>query len=130
MDKCIFCHGISNEDVLIQTDNFFVVFDIDPIQEGHLLIISKKHIMNISQLSNDLLLELSILEKKIINVIENNFQVLGTTMAINNGRTMDDGVHFHVHIIPRYTNDEFWENIKIHKQKLDKQKLKNILNLL
>ncbi|MDH5042634.1 HIT family protein, partial [Enterococcus faecalis] len=40
MDKCIFCHGISNEDVLIQTDNFFVVFDIDPIQEGHLLIIS------------------------------------------------------------------------------------------
>ncbi len=64
MDKCIFCHGISNEDVLIQTDNFFVVFDIDPIQEGHLLIISKKHIMNISQLSNDLLLELSILEKK------------------------------------------------------------------
>ena len=130
MDKCIFCHGISNEDVLIQTDNFFVVFDIDPIQEGHLLIISKKHIMNISQLSNDLLLELSILEKKIINVIENNFQVLGITMAINNGRTMDDGVHFHVHIIHRYTNDEFWENIKIHKQKLDKQKLKNILNLL
>lgn len=130
MDKCIFCHGISNEDVLIQTDNFFVVFDIDPIQEGHLLIISKKHIMNISQLSNDLLLELSILEKKIINDIENNFQVLGITMAINNGRTMDDGVHFHVHIIPRYTNDEFWENIKIHKQKLDKQKLKNILNLL
>lgn len=126
MDKCIFCHGIYNKDILLQTDNFFVIFDIDPIQEGHLLIISKKHIMNIRQLSNELLLELNILEKKLISVIETNFPVLGVTIAINNGNTMDEGVHFHVHIIPRYINDKFWENIEVNKQKLDIQKLKKL----
>lgn len=35
---CIFCEGIETKQILIQTDNFKVVLDIDPIQSGHFSI--------------------------------------------------------------------------------------------
>lgn len=34
---CIFCHQIEEIDILYQTEYFKVVWDIDPIQTGHLL---------------------------------------------------------------------------------------------
>lgn len=46
---CIFCHQIEEIDILYQTEYFKVVWDIDPIQTGHLLIISKDHYDTLSQ---------------------------------------------------------------------------------
>ena len=46
---CIFCHQLNENDILYQTEHFKVVWDIDPIQTGHLLIISKKHYDTLSQ---------------------------------------------------------------------------------
>ncbi|WP_405054575.1 HIT family protein [Streptococcus handemini] len=40
---CIFCHDISEESILYQSRHFKLVWDIDPIQTGHVLIISKDH---------------------------------------------------------------------------------------
>ncbi|APZ49972.1 hypothetical protein BW721_10235 [Jeotgalibaca sp. PTS2502] len=39
--KCIFCNEIKEEQILLETASFKVIFDSDPIQLGHLLIISK-----------------------------------------------------------------------------------------
>ena len=38
--KCIFCECIEDSQILAETDHFFMVYDINPIQKGHLLIIS------------------------------------------------------------------------------------------
>ncbi|MFY0743165.1 HIT family protein [Solibacillus silvestris] len=105
---CIFCEGIETKQILIQTDNFKVVLDIDPIQSGHLLIISKQHFMDIRELSDSALMELFKLKKQIINVYETHFSVDGLTIIQNNGAIMDEGTHFHIHIVPRYKGDDFW----------------------
>ena len=111
---CIFCVGIETKQILIQTDNFKVVLDIDPIQSGHLLIISKQHFMDIRELSDSALMELFKLQKQIINVYETHFSIDGLTIIQNNGAIMDEGTHFHVHIVPRYKGDDFWTSQEVN----------------
>lgn len=107
MENCIFCHHIEATNILAESTYFFAVFDIDPIQTGHMLVISKKHYETMLDIPNEILLDLLQFEKQIIATLENNFDVLGATIAQNNGAVMDDGTHFHAHLIPRYQDDAF-----------------------
>ncbi len=124
---CKFCHEIANEQILFTTKNYQVVLDIDPIQQGHLLIISKKHIDNLCRLSAEESLELITLEQKLVHVLETNFPVLGVTIAQNNGRLMDPGTHFHVHVIPRYSEDGFWDTVHVEEKEFAVAQLKELL---
>ena len=107
--ECIFCHHILATQILTETDHFKVVFDIDPIQKGHMLILSKAHIMDLRELSAQQVIELWELEKNIITICEESLVVDGMSVIQNNG-VMDEGTHFHVHLVPRYINDHFWES--------------------
>lgn len=128
--KCIFCNEIKKEQILLETASFEVIFDIDPIQLGHLLIISKSHTESIIDLTSETLLELIILEKKIVEVLENNFDILGVSIIQNNGKVMDDGTHFHVHVVPRYTEDKFWDNQTVVRRNIDINHLKQVLSYI
>ena len=128
--KCIFCNEIKEEQILLETASFEVIFDIDPIQLGHLLIISKSHPESIIDLTSETLLELIILEKKIVEVLENNFDILGVSIIQNNGKVMDDGTHFHVHVVPRYTEDKFWDNQTVVRRNIDINHLKQVLSYI
>lgn len=127
-NKCIFCNEIKPEQILFETDNFNVVFDIDPIQDGHLLIISKKHLTNLTELSKEYLLELVTLEHTLTRKLEKNFPLLGVSIIQNKGKTMDEGTHFHVHMVPRYAEDDFWSNQKVVQHKLAKTTIVKTLN--
>lgn len=122
--NCIFCHDIKEDQPLTETENFKVIFDIDPIQSGHLLILSKHHYLDIRELSNPLILEFFQLQKRIIDLLEKNFAVDGVSIIQNNGKIMDEGTHLHVHIIPRYTKDAFWDNQEVVEHTLSIEKLK------
>jgi len=128
--KCIFCNEIKEEQILLETASFEVIFDVDPIQLGHLLIISKAHTESIIDLTSETLLELIVLEKKIVKVLENNFDILGVSIIQNNGKVMDDGTHFHVHIVPRYIEDKFWDNQTVVRRNIDINHLKQVLSYI
>lgn len=128
--KCIFCNEIKEEQILLETASFEVIFDSDPIQLGHLLIISKSHADSIIDFTSETLLELIILEKKIVEALENNFNILGVSIIQNNGKVMDEGTHFHVHVVPRYTDDQFWENQTVARRNIDINHLKQILSYI
>jgi diadenosine tetraphosphate (Ap4A) HIT family hydrolase len=128
--NCIFCNAITDEQILVESKNYKVVFDIDPIQFGHLLIISKNHIMDIREITTAKLIELIELEKSIINVFEKHFSITSVSVIRNNGPIMDEGTHFHVHLIPRYVNDNFWDNQIVKEQKISLQDLQSHLKLL
>ncbi|MFZ8209561.1 HIT family protein, partial [Streptococcus pyogenes] len=53
MTECIFCHQLKANQLLTQSQYFKVVFDIDPIQKGHLLLISKDHYTSLTQLPKE-----------------------------------------------------------------------------
>lgn len=124
---CIFCSKIEESQIIKETDSFFLVYDTDPIQVGHLLIISKGHFMNIAELPFSLLQELILLEQQLIKEIEKLADVLGVTAIQNNGKVMMKNTHFHVHLVPRYAEDGFWDNQKIVFHALDEIDLRNRL---
>lgn len=125
--NCIFCNCIEDSQILYETDNFIVVYDIDPIQKGHLLMITKQHYGNIREVPESVLYELIRLEQQVAEIIEKNFDVLGVTGMQNNGLVMDEGTHFHVHIIPRYADDGFWENQAVKQHELPLEQLSRCL---
>nr|WP_067087664.1 HIT family protein [Streptococcus marmotae] len=113
---CIFCRNISEEAILYQSRHFKLVWDIDPIQTGHLLIISKDHFTSLSELPLPLLHELAELEQEMITLMEEILPIDGVTLLRNDKNLMDEGTHFHSHLIPRQKEDGFWDRIEVQKQ--------------
>lgn len=127
MNNCNFCQQIKAEEILLETSYFKVVFDISPVQAGHLLIMSKAHFMDIREMSDEILFDLIKLEQKCVSKISETLEVDGVTIAENNGSIMDKGTHCHVHVIPRYKNDRFWDNQNVLPHEIDILKLKENL---
>ncbi|MEG3311696.1 HIT family protein [Streptococcus sp. SS-4456] len=115
---CIFCHQLNENDILYQTEHFKVVWDIDPIQTGHLLIISNDHYDTLSQVPPTIRYELSDLEVFLTEKLCQTLAIDGVTRACND-RLFDTGTHFHVHLIPRLRSDGFWDQISLAQVQLD-----------
>ncbi|HFI0107633.1 TPA: HIT family protein [Streptococcus suis] len=115
---CIFCHQLKEDDTLYQTEHFKVVWDIDPVQTGHLLIISKEHYDTLSQVPPAVRYELSDLEVFLTEKLCQTLAIDGVTIACND-RLFDAGTHFHVHLIPRLQSDGFWDQMSLAQVKLD-----------
>lgn len=116
MTDCIFCNQIHDKVILYQTKHFKLIFDIHPIQTGHLLLISKRHYASITQLSADELHDLIETEAYLVSMLEETLPIDGVTLASNDKNLMDKGTHFHVHLIPRIANDGFWEPLDVKKE--------------
>ncbi|TDM04152.1 HIT family protein [Macrococcus carouselicus] len=125
-ESCHFCHQLAADQVLYETLHFKVVMDIDPIQEGHLLLIVKRHVMNYLHLKEEELTDLMNLQRQIIGIFENELDT-GVTLVMNNGRMMDQQTHFHVHLIPRYQHDGFWDDTAVRERPLNIDRLIHLL---
>lgn len=125
---CIFCNGLEKNQIIFGTKHFKVVFDINPEQEGHMLLISKDHYMNYIELPDEVVLDLIQLEKKLIQILENDMNIFGVSIIRNNGRVMDEGTHFHEHIIPRYEFDGFWDEDPTRPYPFDFKRFIRLIN--
>jgi histidine triad (HIT) family protein len=105
---CLFCK-ISNNEIpsfTIYEDEIVKVFlDIHPNADGHMLIIPKKHYINIVDIDLDTLNYINKISKKMYDLVLKTFDADGVTISQNNG-CVQDIKHFHVHIIPRYSDDK------------------------
>ena len=124
MMGCIFCDNIEERQILFETKHFKAVYDIDPIQFGHMLVMTKKHKLYLNDLSQTELNELMNIQREVIKVMEKTLEVDGVTIIINNGEIMDKGTHFHIHLIPRYHGDDFWTHQKVEEKPINLQKLR------
>lgn len=108
---CVFCEAITEATILYQTNHFQLIRDHDPIQTGHLLLISKQHVEQASQLPPALRHELSDLEVYLTDYLCQLPAIDGVTRVCND-RLFDTGTHFHVHLIPRFQGDGFWDSVE------------------
>ncbi|MBQ7944790.1 MAG: HIT family protein [Lachnospiraceae bacterium] len=108
-NNCIFCK-LANGDIptnsIYEDDNFKVILDNAPATKGHALILPKSHYKNLYELPEDTAAEVMKLAKKMavsmteklgcegFNLLQNNNEVAGQTVF-----------HFHMHLIPRYADD-------------------------
>lgn len=107
MDNCIFCkiaNGSINSNTIYEDDLVRVFMDANPVSIGHLLIVPKKHYENILDMPNELLMHEQIIAKKMLNLLKDKLNIDGLTLTQNNlyGQEVK---HYHLHLIPRYVND-------------------------
>lgn len=82
---------------LLVTDNFYVVCDIHPLTEGHILIIPKKHISCVGAFSPALFSEFTQLYSKFSQFILKSY---GSVSTFEHGVIGQTVFHAHVHIMP------------------------------
>ncbi len=119
MEDCLFCKIIKGEipsKTIYEDEIIKVMMDINPISDGHLLVLPKNHNTDILDLDGDTLLHIDrVITEKLIPTLKEKLNCAGITICQNNGLGQEIK-HFHVHLIPRYEND----NIKMtNKENLE-----------
>ena len=122
-DNCIFCKIAAGEipSATIYEDNDFrVILDIEPASKGHALILPKEHYTNLYELSNELAAKALIVAKKVITKMTAILGCDGYNVVQNNGEAAGQTVfHFHIHLIPRYKEDDVnigWKQGKLTEE--------------
>ena len=109
---CLFCK-IGEGDIPSKTiyeDEIVKVFlDINPNTNGHCLIIPKKHIVTFEEVDIELATHILKVEKEIYKILKEKLKIEGLTIVQNN-ELGQEVKHYHIHLIPRYSNDNWQMN--------------------
>ena len=105
-EDCEFCSIVQKEmpaSIVFEDDETIAFLDIKPINDGHTLVIPKKHCETIYELPDD---EIACLFRTVRNIalaIKSGVGADGITILQRNGKAAHQHVfHVHVHVIPRY----------------------------
>lgn len=108
-DNCIFCKIAAGEipsATIYEDDDFRVILDIEPASKGHALILPKEHYANLYELSDEVAAKALIVAKKVVSKMTEILGCDGYNVVQNNGVAAGQTVfHFHIHLIPRYNDD-------------------------
>ena len=121
MKNCIFCKIAKKEipsEKVYENKSLFAFLDINPISDGHILIIPKKHATWMQEADDQSIAGVFKLAKKLMLALKKGLKC--DYVQISVGGT--DVPHFHVHLIPRYHNDGFtsWPTKKYKEGEMNK----------
>lgn len=110
VDNCIFCKIAAGEipsTTIYEDEDFRVILDIEPASKGHALILPKEHYANLYELDDALAAKALVVAKKVIAQMTEVLGCDGYNVLQNNGAAAGQTVfHFHMHLIPRYKEDD------------------------
>ncbi|RHQ23684.1 HIT family protein [Clostridiaceae bacterium AF29-16BH] len=114
--NCIFCK-IANGEIpsttLYEDEDFRVILDLGPATRGHALLLPKNHFANLFELDDETAQKAILVAKKMAGKMKAALGSDGFNLVQNNGEAAGQTVfHFHMHLIPRYENDNagiLWE---------------------
>ena len=109
-ENCIFCK-IANGEIpsatLYEDEDFRVILDLSPASKGHALILPKEHYANLYELPDEVAAKVLIVAKNMITKMTKALGCDGYNIVQNNGEAAGQTVfHFHMHLIPRYKDDQ------------------------
>lgn len=126
MNDCIFCKIVRGDIPcykVYEDDDVLAFLDISQTTKGHTLVICKEHFKNLLYVPKDILAKVMGAAQKIaqaqvaslgakgVNIINNTNEIAGQTV-----------MHFHVHVIPRYTNEDALR-LEFNSNKIEKLSL-------
>ena len=109
---CIFCtkpaDGRDEEHyILYRSQQCFVILNIYPYNNGHLMIAPYRHVPSIEQLDATTLTDMMTTAQLCLRVFHQAMHPHGFNMGINQGHVAGAGIaeHVHLHIVPRWNGD-------------------------
>jgi ATP adenylyltransferase len=111
--ECVFCTAqkLSAEDpeslLLYKGSSSFLMMNLFPYNNGHLMIIPNRHISDYLDLSSPELNEIFELNKKAMTVLRKIMYPHGFNFGANIGKAAGAGIHehLHFHLVPRWNGD-------------------------
>jgi ATP adenylyltransferase len=93
--------------ILARGERAFVILNLYPYNNGHLMVVPRRHIGALSAASEEELSELMHLTRDAEIALTEVYQAHGINVGINLGRAAGAGVldHVHIHLVPRWTGD-------------------------
>lgn len=104
MNDCIFCKimkGEINSYTVYEDDLVKVFLDVNPEENGHMLIVPKMHISDFLELDDNLIIHINKVAKEMSNLAYNKLKCDGIRLITNHG-ICQEVKHFHLHVIPIY----------------------------
>ncbi len=101
---CVFCQIVDDSipsTKVYETEKSIAIFDINPINDGHILVISKDHYGELSAAPSDDILDMIEVVQKLYPVVNEVYEADGITTFENYGLHQEIA-HIHFHILPVY----------------------------
>jgi bis(5'-nucleosidyl)-tetraphosphatase/histidine triad (HIT) family protein len=112
--ECVFCREIvqKRNAEIVYEDNYTMAFlDYAPVDEGHLLVIPKRHFVDILDIDPEDFLKVQRIVKDLCKPLKDAMNADAINVGQNNGPCANQIVmHYHVHIIPRWCHSNLnWD---------------------
>jgi diadenosine tetraphosphate (Ap4A) HIT family hydrolase len=104
--SCPFCNLNPKVEIISETATAVAFLDSFPVNQGHTLIVPKRHVANYFELSVHEQRALWLLVNRCKTIIDRQHNPDGFNIGINIGEAAGQSVsHVHIHLIPRYKDD-------------------------
>ena len=109
MSDCLFCKIISGQipcAKVYEDDHVLAFLDINPVNPGHLLLVTKEHWADTASTPDHLLSALAVAAKKVGQALFQGLDYPAFNLIANNGPEAGQIImHTHWHLIPRKADD-------------------------
>lgn len=111
---CIFCRIVAGESpsfMLFEDDATFAFMDVNPANEGHVLVVPREHASDVYTVSDEAIARTMVTAKKVAGAVARALNPDGLNLVQCNGPAAAQSVmHFHVHVLPRVEGDRLEMN--------------------
>lgn len=121
-DDCFFCliaAGKQEQECVIYRDEHIVVFPglhQRPQNQAHIEVVTCAHVPTLYELDDDLAARVAVMSRKVALALKAEYGADGITIHQHNeaagGQHVD---HYHMHVVPRYTDDQYWASVGIRE---------------
>jgi ATP adenylyltransferase len=107
---CIFCDAADAADhelVLARGRSCYVILNLYPYNNGHLMVVPKRHVATLGTSTPEELAELMLWTRDAEAALTEAYAPHGINVGLNLGRAAGAGIadHMHVHLVPRWSGD-------------------------
>ena len=112
MGSCVFCDILAGElpsSIVYQDEICSAFMDIQPVNPGHLLVISKDHAVGLADLDPNVGAHMFTVAQRITQALgDSGLRCEGVNLFVADGAAAGQEVfHVHLHVIPRFRGDGF-----------------------
>ena len=111
MESCVFCKisaGAIPASWVYRDHTVMAFMDIQPVNQGHTLLVPTAHVPNIADLDDVITARLFAVARRITEALYKTLGCDGVNWLVADEEAAGQEVfHFHLHLIPRYHDDGF-----------------------
>lgn len=105
---CPLCEEVeTGGGIVVDADTAVSLLDKHPVSPGHCLILPRRHIDSVWELSREDVMALYEVMAETQHIVRSRFEPDGYNIGVNAGKAAGQSIdHLHIHLIPRYFGDD------------------------